>query len=115
MAPANLCSRFDKDNYKQEAGRTDNFDHCGNVNITEVGRRGEGRRGFRRRGPLATVAITMPDRDAIRRMEDIRRGGEGAVLADGVKSKRRGHLEGGRYCTVTFLRALGRFIDGRLG
>ncbi|CAM9540460.1 unnamed protein product [Pylaiella littoralis] len=39
----------------------------------------------------------MPDRDTVRRMEGIRRGGgEEAVLADGVKSKRRGHLQGGR-------------------
>lgn len=43
------------------------------------------------------VPTAMPDRDTVRRMEDIRRGGDEVVLADGVKSKRRGHLQGGRY------------------
>ncbi len=63
-------------------------------NKMEVARGRGGERGRVR--PAAEYV--KPEREALRRMEDIRRGGDvgGAGLADGVKSKRRGHLQGGR-------------------
>ncbi|CAN0301485.1 unnamed protein product, partial [Ectocarpus fasciculatus] len=60
---------------------------------------GARRRARSERGVAGAEACTMPDRDAVRRMEGIRRGGGedgGAALPHGVKSARRGHLQGGR-------------------
>eukprot|EP00752_Nemacystus_decipiens_P001540 g1508.t1 len=94
-----LCSRrhYDTDDDQSlAAGGTATFGHHGcSVMATGGDRGGERGSGIRGRGRPA-VAITVLDRDTLRRMEAIRRGGHDTVLADGVKSGRRGHLEGGR-------------------
>ncbi|CAM9462965.1 unnamed protein product, partial [Hapterophycus canaliculatus] len=59
---------------------------------------GDGARCERREN-IRPGVLLMPDRDALRRMENIRRGEDrkGRVgLVDGVKAKRRGHLQGGK-------------------
>lgn len=64
---------------------------------------GARRRARSERGVAGAEAVAMPDHDAVRRMEGIRRGGGedgGATLLHGVKSTRRGHLQGGRYASV---------------
>ncbi|CAM9359935.1 unnamed protein product [Scytosiphon promiscuus] len=68
-----------------------NFD-----NSTTVGDAGRHRR---KNGVSGSPAVSMPSRDTLRRMESIRRGQDGdgrAVLVNGVKAKRRGHLQGGK-------------------
>lgn len=52
--------------------------------------------------------VAMPDRDSIRRMEAVRRGEEGGPsLIGGVKSRRRGYLQGERYRARNIIGARG--------
>jgi len=101
VCPLRRADDGDGDQQRGGADRTVDFGHYGGgVSIAGLEWERGGRRGGHRGRGRPAVPITMLDRGTLRRMENIRRGGgEGAVLADGVKSRRRGHLEGGR-CSV---------------
>lgn len=63
------------------------------INLESAGRE---RRQNREAGE---PTLSMPDRDALRRMESIRRGDDGdrrSALVNGVKANRRGYLQGGK-------------------
>lgn len=78
--------------------RAEEGSHCSRVRgsrIAKHGIKGEGHR-INWEGPQGA----MPGRNSIRRMEAVRRGeGGGAYLIGGVKSRRRGYLQGER-CRV---------------
>ncbi|CAM9926386.1 unnamed protein product [Ectocarpus sp. 4 AP-2014] len=73
------------------------------------------RRARSERGVAGAEAVAMPDHDAVRRIEGIRRGGGedgGATLLHGVKSTRRGHLQGGRPPTSIADSWMNTLLDG---
>ncbi|CAM9542916.1 unnamed protein product, partial [Ectocarpus sp. 8 AP-2014] len=76
---------------------------------------GARRRARSERGVAGAEAVAMPDHDAVRRMEGIRRGGGengGATLLHGVKSTRRGHRQGGRPPTSIADSWMNTLLDG---